>query len=120
MKSKVIYGSIIPAIRMFTGVDELFRDVNQEVVKPEFLHFERSVKGDGTCITLLCPEDRPLVECTVDVPFEKFADYCMLVDNLPVIGFDKQAPIYHIKSMVGERFLSILLVDYNEDRILNN
>lgn len=112
IRSKVIFSSIIPAIRIVTGDHDIFHGINANnypnCAKISFLGYR-----EITTISLISDEGKTLLATDVNFPYRKFTEYAQLIDGLPVLSFDGERPIFRMKATVDLALAHIELVDFD-------
>lgn len=115
MRNKIIFSSIIPAVRIFTGDKNiLFKVSPDEFPTAERVEFYPSM-GGGTTISLQTAMGTELKDWLVNEDYAKFEQYGHIVDKLPIMGDKVDHPIYRVQVTVKVDSTTIELIDYNRN-----
>ncbi|MCY1284369.1 hypothetical protein D9M68_18320 [compost metagenome] len=115
MRNHVIFYSVIPAIRIFTGDNNIMAKSKAEdyptVAKVEFY----PSMGGGTIISLQTALGTEVTNVLVTDDYARFEEYAQIVNGLPIMGAKIDHPIYRIATTVRVDSATIELEDYNRN-----
>jgi hypothetical protein len=120
MRSKVIFATVIPAIRLLTGNNNiLFKLEAEDLPSLDRVEFYPS-SLDGTVISLQTALGTEIRAEVVSNEYLKFEEYAMMVDTLPVMGLIDDQPIFRIASTVRVGSVTIELKDHDRHEHLEH
>lgn len=117
MRNQVIFASIIPAVRMFTGETYILAGRKAEDY-PTAGRVEFYSDGHGgTTISIQTVLGVELESVMSDTAYDRFEEYAHYVDRLPIMGLKADHPIFRLAVSIKVESTLIELVEFNCNEI---